>query len=75
MRLKAATVPDPLGLVRRCNHPGCDIYRKPAVLAPQHLLSLEAFEQAPTYIGAQDAAAKSGLGIGHRFGSYGAGVE
>ena len=36
------------------------------MLAPQHLLSLEAFEQAPTYIGAQDAAARGGLGIGHR---------
>ena len=36
----------------------------------QHMLSLEAFEQATTYKGAKDAAVQGGLGTGHRFGGY-----
>jgi|LauGreDrversion4_1035100.scaffolds.fasta_scaffold387397_2 hypothetical protein len=35
----------------------------------QGLLGLEAFELAPSYIGAQDAAAHAGLGLGNHFAS------
>ena len=53
-------------VVRLNAHTGID--RKPTVFVPQHLLGLEAFEQAPAHKGAQDASAQVGLGFGHRFG-------
>jgi hypothetical protein len=52
--------------VRLNAHTGID--RKPTVFVPQHLLGLEAFEQAPAHKGAQDAPTQTGLGFGHRFG-------
>jgi hypothetical protein len=41
------------------------VYRKPAVLVLQHLLSLEGFKQAPPDAGAQDVPTQAGLGLGH----------
>jgi hypothetical protein len=37
------------------------------VFVTQHLLGLEAFEQAPAHKGAQDATAQAGLGLGRHF--------
>jgi hypothetical protein len=50
--------------VVRCNA-NAGVYRKPAVSVPQHLLGLEAFEQAPPDKGAQDAFAQACLRLAH----------
>ena len=51
-----------------CCYAHAGVYRKPTVFVPQHLLGLEAFEQAPATKARRMLPTQTGLGLGHRFG-------